>query len=200
MSSRISQSSTIASSPQPQRQTRGILRQSHTSASTRQSSPSPREPAESTMSNSRKTASQQQRYPEIRPQSHGRFSLGKTMPAPRVSAIDIQNDSVARACGLTPSPAQHYMADFHRPCALSSNQRSETVYSPPEPPRPHWDNELPGRLLAQMHDLLQDKILPPYERLGCGKYLGWDDVRRVYTREVKHEPPQGVHLHFHLSF
>ena len=75
-----------------------------------------------------------------------------SFPTPRVSLVDAENDSVARACGKTPSPALRYQPESYRAQLRPHRGSESSVPKKPQPPRARAEN--PRELYGMLHNLL----------------------------------------------
>lgn len=167
--------------PQIQAQPRSILRQPppHLSLSDLRGGPSE---FEQQMRSHRQTT--QPCSPEVRSGTISRHNRpsGMQLPAPRRSLVDAENDSVARACGKAPSPAD-YQPEFYG-TQLAPHRGSELIYKKPRAPRARIEN--PREIYGALHTLLVSWDSPKdRRRLRVWDYLDWQDILAVQGWDYK---------------
>jgi len=159
--------------PQGQTQPRGILRQPQN----HQPSPVSRS-LEFDQGFPRR---QQQLSPDTRSPRRDRFP-SIPIPMPPVSKIDTENDSVARACGRTPSPALRYRPESHGThCSSQRELESPPAQRRPQAPRARVQD--PRKLFAALDELLHGCNSASDERFRLHDYLEWADIRGVQLRD-----------------
>lgn len=109
---------------------------------------------------------------------------GMQFPTPRVSLVDAENDSVARACGKTPSPALRYQPESYRAQLRPHRGSESSVPKKPQPPRARAEN--PRELYGMLHNLLVScDSAQDGRRLRVWDYLEWQDILAVQGWDYK---------------
>jgi hypothetical protein len=162
--------------PQGQAQPRGILRQPQNY----RSSPASRS-TEFDLGPSRRSAAQQQYSPDSRSPRRDRFGPRISLPMP-LSKIDTENDSVARACGQTPSPPLRYQPESYRKRgSFSREPENSSPLRIPQAPRARVHD--PRKLFAALDEILHACALASNERFRLHDCLEWADIRAVQLRD-----------------
>jgi hypothetical protein len=101
---------------------------------------------------------------------------------PRISKVDTENDSVARACGRTPSPALRYQPESYRTHDSPQHElESPSAHQSPQAPRARIHD--PRKLFAALDEILHACDSTSNERFWLHDLLEWADIRAIQLRD-----------------
>lgn len=101
---------------------------------------------------------------------------------PCVLEIDTENDSVARACGRTPSPPLRYQPESYRTHGSSPREpENPSPHRRPQAPRARVHD--PRKLFAALDEIIHACASASNERFRLHDYLEWADIRALQLRD-----------------
>ena len=123
----------------------------------------------------------QQLNADSHPSRSDRFGPRLSLPTTRIFEIDTENDSVARACGQTPSPALRFQPESYPTHTALHGPDHAPAQRGPQAPRARVQD--PRKLFAALDELLHTCDAASSERFRLHDFLEWADVRAVQLRE-----------------
>lgn len=106
------------------------------------------------------------------PSTHSPYRSPTNFSASRMAEVYSEHDSVARACGQTPSPASHFLPERYQERGL--------MISPPAPPRP--SRVEPVTEYNRLHEILRKGNLAT-ARFDIRDHLALSDLTALRNRD-----------------